>query len=597
MLNTESEKMAALDEMINSLEIPVGVPDPDIETHSISGWRSEAVPADITDVTDKTELASVPTAPVSTSVLASIPALAELEATEFEEDGRPIIKVRRGYLKDAVRQAETYLALSGRYFQRGGMIVEVHIDPATGETLVHDLKAPGLVYALAGVSAWKQFDKRSKTWESVDPVEKTCNVMVKVGHFDILPVLNGLTRQPYLRPDGSLCQTPGHDPVTGMYGVFSAGEFDVPEAPTREQAEQALALLGDLVSEFAFASPHDRSAALAAMLTAAIRPSLPMAPMFHVRAPQIASGKSYLCALITALATPQLGSPVAFPGRDEEMTKLLLAQLVSSPAVIEFDNLTDDIKPHKSLCSALTGERMKGRILGHSKMMEVGTRTLFLCSGNNVGPAADMTRRCVTIHLDPGCEVPAAREFVRPDLINDVRRDRCKYVAAALTVVRAWIGAGRPHSPGKPLANFGDWSDLCCQPLLWLDQPDPMKSVFDGMAFDPDQLMLGQFLAAWHEQFGEDAKMVRVAIERTRTGHAGAEEFADVLLDITGDRDNINARKLGKWINRHAGQVVTGFRIVKAPKTRNAENWRVESVTSVESVSEPSVAKTGTTVE
>ena len=193
----------------------------------------------------------------------------------------------------------------------------------------------------------------------------------------------------------------GYDAATGMFGVFNAREFAIPECPTRVQAEAALAMLKDLLTEFSFASETDRAAALTALLTAAVRPSLPHAPMFHVRAHMVGSGKSYLCELITAFATPQRGTPTTFPADDEECRKLLLAELLRAPAVIEFDNLTGDLVAHKSLCTALTSEHMTGRILGVSKTATVSTRALFLSSGNNVGPVQDMTRRCITIHLSP----------------------------------------------------------------------------------------------------------------------------------------------------------------------------------------------------
>jgi hypothetical protein len=44
---------------------------------------------------------------------------------------------------------------------------------------------------------------------------------------------------------------------------------------------------------------------------------------------------------------------------------------------------------------------MDGRILGRNKMVTAGTRVLVLYR-NNVGPTADMSRRVVTINLDPG---------------------------------------------------------------------------------------------------------------------------------------------------------------------------------------------------
>ena len=120
----------------------------------------------------------------------------------------------------------------------------------------------------------------------------------------------------------------GYDPATGMFGVFDAREFSVLDTPTRKQAEASLALLKSLLVEFGFASETDLAAALAAMLTASIRPSLAHAPMIHVRAHMVGSGKSYLCELITAFATPQRGTPTTFPADDEECRKMLLAELL-----------------------------------------------------------------------------------------------------------------------------------------------------------------------------------------------------------------------------------------------------------------------------
>jgi hypothetical protein len=246
----------------------------------------------------------------------------------------------------------------------------------------------------------------------------------------------------------------GYDSTTGMFGVFNAKEFSVPEAPTQIQAQAALAILKDLLTEFSFAKDNDLAAALAAILTATIRPSLANAPMFHIRAHMVGSGKSYLCELITAFATPQRGTPTTFPGDDEECRKFLLAELLRAPAVVEFDNLTSDLLAHKSLCTVLTSQHLSGRILGSSKTATVSTRALFLSSGNNVGPIQDMTRRCITIHLSPECETPATRNFQRPNLVRDVLHERGRYVSAALTIVRAWIVAGKPKTACKTLGRI-----------------------------------------------------------------------------------------------------------------------------------------------
>jgi hypothetical protein len=160
-----------------------------------------------------------------------------------------------------------------------------------------------------------------------------------------------------------------------------------------------------------------------------------------------------------------------------------------------------------------------------------------------------MTRRCVTIHLDPGCEVPATRSFKRPDLVREVLRERGRYVSAALTIVRAWIVAGRPKTACKSLAGYGDWSDLCRQPLLWLGYADPAASVFEAMAEDPDRETLARLLNAWHTVFGRTPTMVRDVVRQASFAGDENVEMREVLHDIADERGEINRRKLGDGSN------------------------------------------------
>ncbi|MFC1680945.1 hypothetical protein ACFL1S_04015 [Pseudomonadota bacterium] len=504
---------------------------------------------------------------------------------------KPTIRVMAGEIHRVVDAAERELAGSRRHYQRGGLIVTIVTDPGTRETRVQEISQPALVRALAGVATWERFDARSQGWARADPPARHTSVLFDSSSYQHLPVLGGLARQPYLRPDGSLMTTPGYDLTTGMFGVFDERAYSIPASPTRAEAETALMLLTDLLTEFSFTRDSDLAAAKAAILTAAVRSSLTHAPMFHVRAHMVGSGKSYLCELITAFTTPQRGTPTAFPRDDEECRKLLLAELLRAPAVIEFDNLTGDLVAHKSLCTALTSERMSGRILGVSKTATVSTRALFLSSGNNVGPVQDMSRRCITICLDPACEVPAARSFQRPDLVRDVLHERARYVSAALTIVRAWISAGKPKTTCKPLGGYSDWSDLCRQPLLWLGLADPTKSVFEAIVEDPDRELLGRLLTAWSVVFGNAPAMVREAVNPPPMPLNEHVELLEVLKDIADERGEINRRRLGWWIKRHIGRIVDGLRFVRTRGNRSAEAWKVESVSPVLSVSESTSAK------
>jgi hypothetical protein len=64
-----------------------------------------------------------------------------------------------------------------------------------------------------------------------------------------------------------------------------------------------------------------------------------------------------------------------------------------------------------------------------------------------------------------------------------------------------------------------------------------------------------------------------------------ASELREVLHDIAAERGEINRRKLGWWIRRHAGRIVDGLRIVRATGNGSAERWRIEAVESVSPVS------------
>jgi hypothetical protein len=154
--------------------------------------------------------------------------------------------------------------------------------------------------------------------------------------------------------------------------------------------------------------------------------------------------------------------------------------------------------------------------------------------------------------------------------------------------VRAWIVAGRPKTACKALAGYGDWSDLCRQPLLWLGLADPMESVFEAMAEDPDRETLDRLLTAWQSEFARAPTMVRDAVNRATL----CDELREVLYDIAGERGEINRRRLGWWIKRHAGRIVNDRRFVRASGNRSAEMWKVESVSQVSSVSDWSTERT-----
>ena len=508
---------------------------------------------------------------------------------------KPTIKVEAGNIGSIADAGERELAATKRYYQRGGLIVSITTDPESQETVIRPVSQPALLRALSGCAIWTRYDARSEADVVIDPPAKHVTMLFDSEEYAHLLALAGIARQPHLRIDGTLVRDAGFDAPTGLFGVFDARRFNVPDLPTQAQAQEALQELCALLTEFEFGNAHAQAAAVAGILTATIRPSLPTAPMFHIKAPQIASGKSYLSGIMATFASPTSPSAVAFPTSDEECQKLLLATLLAAPGAVVFDNLTTDLIPYKSLCSALTEEHLTGRILGVSKTATVGTRSLFLSSGNNVDAVRDMARRCITIALDPQVETPATRQF-KGDPLGAVRVDRERYVSLALTIIRAWIVAGGPKTTCKPLASFGQWSDWVRQPLLWLGMADPAQCVFEQLAQDPDRETLGRLLHAWVNEFSNSPTMIRDAVDKANTGF-DIEELREAMHEVADERGEINRRRLGKWIARHQGRIVDGLRFERASGTTSAERWQVKTVATTASVSSDMLVSSGDAAE
>ena len=485
---------------------------------------------------------------------------------------KPLIRVVAGDLHRVVDAAEKELANRGRHYQSGGLIVSVSTNPTTGDPSIVPTSAPALTRELSVTATWENYGGRAKGWLRCDPPTKHTTILYDSQSFRHLPPLAGVVRQPYFREsDGVLITHAGYDKTSQRFGVFDARQFEIPE-PTPEAARAALALLEELLDEFHFVSATDKAAALSAIFTAVVRPSLPYAPGFHVKAPVFGSGKTYLCELIGAFAGPAGNAKVSYPTTSEEATKVILSLLLTSPAVIEFDDMDTDWIPHGTIKRMLTAEQITDRILGVSKIATVSTRTLFLGSGNNVGPIRDLLRRVLTIHIDPRCATPATMTY-KAFPVDKVRSHRGVYVAAVLTIILAHRKIGSPKADIDSIVTFGGpWSDYCRHPLMWLGYPDPATALLEQVRHDPDGDALSGLLKEWHSEFGLTATTVRKAVERAENGRT---DLLDAMREFpVEDKDSINRSKLGWLLKKNANRIAGGLVFQKATADGRVA-WRV----------------------
>jgi putative DNA primase/helicase len=205
------------------------------------------------------------------------------------------------------------------------------------------------------------------------------------------------------------------------------------------------------------------------------------------------------------------------------------------------------------------------RILGLSRSVRIESRATLFATGNNIVLVGDVVRRVVTASLDSDLERPELRQF-KGSPLDTVLADRGRYVAAALTVVRAYLAA---DCPGElpPLASFGDWSRLVRSPLVWLGRADPVETMEAARAEDPELDDLRRVVAGWLEAIGLDRRctageMKQVAEKKSDWNAPLAHPLLnDALLQVAGGRGEIDAQKLGRWLGRKRGRIVDGCKI------------------------------------
>ena len=92
--------------------------------------------------------------------------------------------------------------------------------------------------------------------------------------------------------------------------------------------------------------------------------------------------------------------------------------------------------------------------------VDVPVRCTFVVSGNNFLLSSELARRTVLIKLDANMPDPTVgRRFKYSDLKHWVRVNRGTLVWACLTLIQAWIAAGKPMGDAT-LASYEQWSHV-----------------------------------------------------------------------------------------------------------------------------------------
>lgn len=354
------------------------------------------------------------------------------------------------------------------FFRRGGLVTEINRNER-GVPSAQRVDATRMRDRLAEIANWVNVkegkDKDGQEWaketKARPPMDVASTLLVTPGLH--LPPLDAIVEHPVIGKDGRLRTRRGYD--------RESATFFAPTVPLRgldidAHPRLAFSWLSELLEDFEFASPADRTNVLALMLTPILRPIIDgPVPLAVVRAAKAGNGKSLLAKAAFVVLSGRVPPTVSLATQDEdEADKRLTSILLDGEPIVFIDNVpTGTVVRSAALARALTTPEWKGRIIRTSDSPTVPVRCTWVATGNNLTMNDEIARRSYMIELTSSMERPDLRnpaEFRHPDLIGWARDSRESLLSSLLVLVQDWIEEGHPITDGPVLSSFESWSRI-----------------------------------------------------------------------------------------------------------------------------------------
>ena len=425
------------------------------------------------------------------------------------ENEKPYLIVELGEMATLAEQAMRILAQAEvDIFQRGTALVRPIVGQGVnseGKTvrypILFEVNLTFMRLMLCQYIDWYKPDARAKKspigkgYRKIDAPEEIARAIISSAGQWPFRTIAGVISTPTLRFDGSILSQPGYDPRTHLYLMSDVVMPPIPENPTRADAMRSLALLDDLLTEFPFVNEASKSVSRSAMLSTVARAMLDVAPAHGARAPTPGTGKSYLFDIVAMIALGEKCPVISVSSdSDGETEKRIIGSAISGQPIINLDNVNGTLGGD-ALCQLVERPICNLRVLGRSEPVRVENRVVVFFNGNNCKVMGDMTRRVILAELDARMEKPAERKF-KEDPIAKIKEDRGAYIAACMTILRAYIVAGRPKQDIVPMGSFEQWSDTVRSALIWLGCEDPCETIAKAREEDPELQKLAEVIAA-----------------------------------------------------------------------------------------------------
>jgi len=332
-------------------------------------------------------------------------------------------------IQEAGRTAGILLRETGRFFMRGGTLVEVLCENDS-EPYLRPIKSTQLASEMELVAQIVKI-KSDEVVLTVMNAAQAQLIMESSSFRKEIPEIKILSKCPVLTfaKDRTLLIITGHDKESSILS-FALPPEEIPLSFARD-------LLLDLVVDFNFATPPDRSRAIAALIT----PDLifgqlirALAPLQVIEADESQTGKGFLVKLIAAVHNHKPHPITQRKGVGGGIEESLNMRLIKGDSFISFDNIRDKIDS-PALESLLTEDHYLARV-PYMPPIDIDPRriVLFLTS-NQCEMTKDLTNRSSLIQLRKRELGYVFKTFPEGDIVDHVLANSSRYHGAIIAFI------------------------------------------------------------------------------------------------------------------------------------------------------------------
>jgi hypothetical protein len=257
---------------------------------------------------------------------------------------------------------------------------------------------------------------------------------------------------------------------------------------------------------------------------------------------------------------------------------------MQGPQIVVIDNVTSALKSSK-LSQMLTARTWSDRMLGQTKMLNLLQTAAWFATGNNIQLGGDIARRAYWIRVDALLARPWLREgFRHHDILAWVEEHRSELLSMLLTMVRAWIVAGKPNGIAPKIGSFEKWSQVIGGILTYAGVEGFLGNaaeLYDSA--DQDIAQWDLFLDEWQKLHRDDkitSGMLKIELTDIQPIYKPFQsEMPEEIIKAT-DKSTRGAVGLGKALSRHVDQVFPSGRklTVEVDSHTKGKKWSVTTI-------------------